>query len=130
MAVAAADQVLPFDDSLCVREPCVNFERCVSVLKFANASDFIHSDSFLLRPIHPFSYFQCECPPGFTGICRWNNFTCISVPVSSDVSCTIIWSYANKVTHIYTYVRTQAHIHYIIFKNTFVIALTWIFSIS
>lgn len=60
-------QVLPFDDTLCVREPCLNFEECLSVLKFGNASDFISSPTILFRPIHPVSTFACRCPQGFTG---------------------------------------------------------------
>ena len=27
-------EYLPFDDNVCVREPCLNFERCTPVLKF------------------------------------------------------------------------------------------------
>ncbi|KAK8742193.1 hypothetical protein OTU49_002167, partial [Cherax quadricarinatus] len=46
-------QVLPFDDTLCVREPCLNFEECLNVLKFGNASGFISSNSILFRPIYP-----------------------------------------------------------------------------
>jgi len=61
--------VLPFDDNLCLREPCLNFETCLTVLKFGNASDFIASDSVLFRPIHPKSTFACVCPAGFTGMC-------------------------------------------------------------
>lgn len=60
-------QVLPFDDTLCVREPCLNFEECLSVLKFGNASEFITSPTLLFRPIYPVSTFACRCPSGFTG---------------------------------------------------------------
>lgn len=60
-------QVLPFDDNLCVREPCLNFEHCLTVLKFGNASGFISSESVLFRPIYPVSTFACRCPSGFTG---------------------------------------------------------------
>lgn len=59
--------VLPFDDNLCVREPCLNFEECLSVLKFGNASSFVASDTVLFRPIYPVHTFACRCPPGFTG---------------------------------------------------------------
>ncbi|OTF73806.1 hypothetical protein BLA29_012710, partial [Euroglyphus maynei] len=44
-------EVLPFDDNLCVREPCLNFEECLSVLKFGNASDFIGTEAILFRSI-------------------------------------------------------------------------------
>lgn len=60
-------QVLPFDDTLCVREPCRNFQDCLSVLKFGNASGFISSEKFLFRPIYPVHTFACLCSDGFTG---------------------------------------------------------------
>jgi hypothetical protein len=60
-------QVLPFDDNLCVREPCLNYEECLTVLKFGNASGFISSDTVLFRPIYPVTTFACRCPKGFTG---------------------------------------------------------------
>ncbi|CAN8006957.1 unnamed protein product [Ixodes pacificus] len=63
-------QVLPFDDNLCVREPCINFEECLSVLKFGNASTFVASESVLFRPIYPVNTFACRCPDGFTGMKR------------------------------------------------------------
>lgn len=62
-------QILPFEDNLCVREPCLNFELCLTVLKFGNASSFINSDTVLFRPIYPVTTFACQCPHGFTGIC-------------------------------------------------------------
>lgn len=55
-------QVLPFDDTLCVREPCLNYEECLNVLKFGNASGFISSNSILFRPIYPVNTFACRCP--------------------------------------------------------------------
>ena len=58
----ATVDVLPFDDTLCVREPCLNFEECLSVLKFGNASGFISSSSTLFRPIYPVNTFACRCP--------------------------------------------------------------------
>lgn len=60
-------QVLPFDDNLCVREPCLNYEECLTVLKFGNASGFIASNTVLFRPIYPVTTFACRCPRGFTG---------------------------------------------------------------
>lgn len=67
LAKLSTVQVLPFDDNLCVREPCVSFEECVTLLKFGNASGFIHSDTVLFRPIYPVTAFACRCPAGFTG---------------------------------------------------------------
>ena len=64
-----SQKVLPFDDNLCVREPCLNFEQCLSVLKFGNASEFVASDTILFRPIQPVNTFACRCPKGFSGKC-------------------------------------------------------------
>ncbi|XP_054168820.1 protocadherin-like wing polarity protein stan [Oppia nitens] len=61
-------EVFPFDDNLCVREPCLNFEECLSVLKFGSASDFIGTDTVLFRSINPINTFACRCPKGFQGM--------------------------------------------------------------
>ncbi|XP_042898874.1 protocadherin-like wing polarity protein stan isoform X2 [Parasteatoda tepidariorum] len=66
--------VLPFEDNLCVREPCINFAQCLSVLKFGNASNFFVSDMYFFRSIIPVNTFACRCPPGFTGMNY--NFEC------------------------------------------------------
>lgn len=85
-------QVLPFDDNLCVREPCLNYEQCLTVLKFGNASDFIYSDTVLFRPIHPVSTFACRCPEGFTGsrehyLCDTEVNLCYSNPCKNNGTC-------------------------------------------
>lgn len=85
-------QVLPFDDNLCVREPCLNYEECLTVLKFGNASDFIHSDTVLFRPIYPVTTFACRCPKGFTGsrehyLCDTEVNLCYSNPCKNNGTC-------------------------------------------
>ena len=71
-------QVLPFDDNLCVREPCLNYEECLTILKFGNASSFVDSPTMLFRPIQPINAFRCQCPTGFTGELNGRLFhTCI-----------------------------------------------------
>ena len=60
-------QVLPFDDNVCVNEPCLNFEHCVSEQRFGNASSVVGSDSVMLRPLHMSSTITCRCSVGFTG---------------------------------------------------------------
>lgn len=85
-------QVLPFDDNLCVREPCLNYEECLTVLKFGNASDFIHSDTVLFRPIYPVTTFACRCPEGFTGsrehyLCDTEVNLCYSNPCKNNGTC-------------------------------------------
>lgn len=88
----ATVEVLPFDDNLCVREPCLNFEECLTVLKFGNATDFIHSDTVLFRPIYPVNTFACSCPEGFTGskehyLCDTEVDLCYSHPCQNGGTC-------------------------------------------
>lgn len=92
LARLATVQVLPFDDNLCVREPCLNYEECLTVLKFGNASDFIHSDTVLFRPIYPVNTFACQCPDGFTGskehyLCDTEVDLCYSAPCANGGNC-------------------------------------------
>lgn len=92
LARLATVEVLPFDDNICVREPCLNYEKCLSVLKFGNASGFIHSDTVLFRPIYPVNTFACKCPEGFTGkkehyLCDTEVDLCYSDPCQNGGSC-------------------------------------------
>ncbi|XP_055850573.1 protocadherin-like wing polarity protein stan isoform X3 [Episyrphus balteatus] len=92
LARLATVEVLPFDDNLCVREPCLNFEECLTVLKFGNASEFIHSDTVLFRPIYPVNTFACSCPEGFTGskehyLCDTEVDLCYSDPCLNGGKC-------------------------------------------
>ncbi|KAK0088102.1 hypothetical protein PV325_013198 [Microctonus aethiopoides] len=84
--------VLPFDDNLCVREPCLNFEECVTILKFGNASGFASSNTILFRPIYPVTTFSCRCPSGFTGskeayLCDMEVNLCYSNPCKNGGTC-------------------------------------------
>ncbi|XP_066601005.1 protocadherin-like wing polarity protein stan [Prorops nasuta] len=92
LARLATVTVLPFDDNLCVREPCLNFEECVTVLKFGNASGFASSDTVLFRPIYPVTTFACKCAKGFTGskeayLCDTEVNLCYSNPCQNDGTC-------------------------------------------
>ncbi|KAL1116918.1 hypothetical protein AAG570_005387, partial [Ranatra chinensis] len=85
-------QVLPFDDNLCLREPCLNFEECLTVLKFGNASEFVSSDTVLFRPIYPVTTFACRCPRGFIGkkehyLCDTEVNLCYSNPCKNGGEC-------------------------------------------
>ncbi|XP_037874856.1 protocadherin-like wing polarity protein stan [Bombyx mori] len=92
LARLATVQVLPFDDNICVHEPCLNFEECLTVLKFGNASGFVNSDSVLFRPIYPVTSFTCQCPEGFTGsrehyMCDTEVDLCFSSPCVNNGTC-------------------------------------------
>ncbi|XP_045493580.1 protocadherin-like wing polarity protein stan [Colias croceus] len=92
LARLATVQVLPFDDNVCVHEPCLNFQECLTVLKFGNASGFINSDSVLFRPIYPVTTFTCQCPKGFTGsrehyMCDTEVDLCYSSPCVNNGTC-------------------------------------------
>ncbi|XP_046394946.1 protocadherin-like wing polarity protein stan isoform X2 [Ischnura elegans] len=92
LARLATVKVLPFDDNLCVREPCLNYEECLTVLKFGNATGFIGSSSVLFRPIYPVSTFACRCPQGFTGsrehyLCDTEVDLCYSNPCGNGGTC-------------------------------------------
>ncbi|XP_022815994.1 protocadherin-like wing polarity protein stan isoform X3 [Spodoptera litura] len=92
LARLATVQVLPFDDNVCVHEPCLNYEECLTVLKFGNATGFINSDSVLFRPIYPVTTFSCQCPHGFTGsrehyMCDTEVDLCYSSPCINNGTC-------------------------------------------
>lgn len=94
MSLSNVPQVLPFDDNLCVREPCASYEECITILKFGNASGFIHSDTVLFRPIYPVTAFACRCPVGFTGslghyLCDTEVNLCYSQPCQNNGTCKI-----------------------------------------
>uniref|UniRef100_A0A8B9SJD5 Cadherin EGF LAG seven-pass G-type receptor 2 n=1 Tax=Anas platyrhynchos TaxID=8839 RepID=A0A8B9SJD5_ANAPL len=88
LAAISAQRVLPFDDNICLREPCENYMRCVSVLKFDSSAPFLASDTILFRPIHPVTGLRCRCPPGFTGdYCETEVDLCFSSPCGSNGRC-------------------------------------------
>ncbi|KAM6398895.1 cadherin EGF LAG seven-pass G-type receptor 2 [Rhynochetos jubatus] len=88
LATLSAQRVLPFDDNVCLREPCENYMRCVSVLQFDSSAPFLASDTILFRPIHPVTGLRCRCPPGFTGdYCETEIDLCYSSPCGSNGRC-------------------------------------------
>ncbi|XP_069062320.1 cadherin EGF LAG seven-pass G-type receptor 3 [Pleurodeles waltl] len=81
-------EVLPFDDNVCLREPCENYMKCISVLKFDSSAPFISSESILFRPIHPITGLRCRCPQGFTGdYCEMEINLCYSNPCQNGGVC-------------------------------------------
>uniref|UniRef100_H3BE22 Cadherin EGF LAG seven-pass G-type receptor 3 n=1 Tax=Latimeria chalumnae TaxID=7897 RepID=H3BE22_LATCH len=88
LASVAMLEVLPFDDNVCLREPCENYMKCISVLKFDSSAPFIASESILFRPIHPITGLRCRCPQGFTGdYCETEINLCYSNPCQNGGVC-------------------------------------------
>uniref|UniRef100_A0A5S6QZT1 Cadherin domain protein n=1 Tax=Trichuris muris TaxID=70415 RepID=A0A5S6QZT1_TRIMR len=84
--------VAPLEENFCVREPCINYEACRSVLKFSGPSNMVVTESFMLRPIHTVTTFLCECPKGFSGLrhrseCNIEVDMCFSSPCRSGGTC-------------------------------------------
>ncbi|XP_017691028.1 PREDICTED: cadherin EGF LAG seven-pass G-type receptor 2 isoform X1 [Lepidothrix coronata] len=88
LAATTAQRVLPFDDNVCLREPCENYMRCVAVLRFDSSAPFLASDTILFRPIRPVPGLRCRCPPGFTGdYCETEINLCYSSPCGAHGHC-------------------------------------------
>ncbi|XP_063053636.1 cadherin EGF LAG seven-pass G-type receptor 1 [Engraulis encrasicolus] len=84
----SGQRVLPFDDNVCLREPCQNYMKCVAVLRFDSSAPFISSDTVLFRPIHPVAGLRCRCPDGFTGdYCETEVDLCYSGPCRNNGRC-------------------------------------------
>ncbi|KAM4619207.1 cadherin EGF LAG seven-pass G-type receptor 1-like [Polymixia lowei] len=88
LALVSTQRVLPFDDNICLREPCENYMKCVSVLRFDSTAPFVASDTVLFRPIHPVAGLRCRCPAGFTGdYCETEIDLCYSSPCRNNGRC-------------------------------------------
>ncbi|KAI8745631.1 protocadherin wing polarity protein stan, partial [Biomphalaria glabrata] len=92
LANLSTSQVLPFDDNLCLVEPCTNFEICRSLVNSGEARQFISSRTVLFRPVHPTQIFSCVCPSGFAGMnqtkmCDTEIDLCYSLPCQHNGVC-------------------------------------------
>ncbi|KAJ7997632.1 hypothetical protein DPEC_G00214140 [Dallia pectoralis] len=88
LTLVSNQHVMPFDDNICLREPCENYMKCVSVLRFDSSAQFVSSDTVLFRPIHPVTGLRCRCPEGFTGdYCELEIDLCYSGPCQNNGRC-------------------------------------------
>uniref|UniRef100_A0A9J8AN54 Cadherin EGF LAG seven-pass G-type receptor 1b n=1 Tax=Cyprinus carpio carpio TaxID=630221 RepID=A0A9J8AN54_CYPCA len=88
LTLISTQRVLPFDDNICLREPCENYMKCVAVLKFDSMAPFVASNTVLFRPIHPVNGLRCRCPDGFTGdYCETEVDLCYSGPCQNNGKC-------------------------------------------
>uniref|UniRef100_A0A672SFX6 Cadherin EGF LAG seven-pass G-type receptor 1-like n=1 Tax=Sinocyclocheilus grahami TaxID=75366 RepID=A0A672SFX6_SINGR len=88
LTLISTQRVLPFDDNICLREPCENYMKCVAVLKFDSTAPFVASNTVLFRPIHPVNGLRCRCPDGFTGdYCEMEVDLCYSGPCQNNGKC-------------------------------------------
>ncbi|XP_001920772.2 cadherin EGF LAG seven-pass G-type receptor 1 [Danio rerio] len=88
LMLISTQRVLPFDDNICLREPCENYMKCVAVLKFDSTAPFVASNTVLFRPIHPVNGLRCRCPDGFTGdYCETEVDLCYSGPCQNNGKC-------------------------------------------
>ncbi|XP_006824531.1 cadherin EGF LAG seven-pass G-type receptor 2 [Saccoglossus kowalevskii] len=88
LTTISMSSVLPFDDNLCLVEPCANYEECLSILAFGETSGFVRSQTILFRPVHPVNQYRCVCPLGFTGnFCITEINECYSNPCQNNGKC-------------------------------------------
>lgn len=92
-------EILPFDDNICVREPCLNFEQCSSTLRLAKDETAtadqlqpIKGQTLLFRSVDPLLTYQCSCPIGYTGMktrytCDTKIDLCYSNPCHAQATC-------------------------------------------
>lgn len=66
--------ILPFSDDVCVKEPCLNFEHCVTVPKFGSTLEIFEEPNVRFRSIETLLTYSCFCPSGFTGLTT--RYTC------------------------------------------------------
>ena len=82
-----------YQDNACAIEPCLNFQKCTTNVKFQEASpSYIDSSYIQFRPIDIKHDFGCSCPVGFTGknvslMCDLEINLCYSNPCGQNGIC-------------------------------------------
>uniref|UniRef100_A0A6G1S6M5 Cadherin EGF LAG seven-pass G-type receptor 2 n=1 Tax=Aceria tosichella TaxID=561515 RepID=A0A6G1S6M5_9ACAR len=62
-------QVAPFQDDICVQEPCLNYQECQVTYKFDKApKTFYTNRNMIFRQIKTSQSYTCLCPDTFTGM--------------------------------------------------------------
>lgn len=85
--------VAPFQDNLCLHEPCQAYQECHSIHKFDRApKTFVTTANMIFRPIKASQSFVCTCPPTFTGMkhkneCNLQINECLSNPCLNGGIC-------------------------------------------
>lgn len=85
--------VAPFQDNLCVKEPCQNYQECQAIYKFEKApKSFLTTENMIFRQIKASQSFACDCPPTFTGMkhkseCNLQINQCLSNPCLNGGVC-------------------------------------------
>lgn len=85
--------VAPFQDNLCIHEPCQAYQDCLATHKFERASKtFITTRNMMFRSIKAVQSYVCTCPPTFTGMnhkseCNLQINQCLSNPCLNGGTC-------------------------------------------
>lgn len=85
--------IAPFEDNLCVQEPCQNYQECQATYKFDKApKSFLTTRNMIFRQVLAVQSYACSCPPTFTGMkhkseCNLQINQCFSNPCLNGGIC-------------------------------------------
>ncbi|EGV92128.1 Cadherin EGF LAG seven-pass G-type receptor 3 [Cricetulus griseus] len=88
LAARSLLDVLPFDDNVCLREPCENYMKCVSVLRFDSSAPFLASASppYFCETELDLCYSN-PCRNGGACARREGGYTCVCRPRFTGEDC-------------------------------------------